>query len=137
MDSPEITIIERKPFWQVLLTPLGIILCVMAVLSFGITFFMLVWMHFRVSPKRLGFRDGRLFDGKKMPPEGVRLDRVELQKVIVRTYGVQVATAFRLYFPNARGRRKFLVLNRHYYRKPEFEEAIRTLESIIASVRVE
>jgi hypothetical protein len=75
-----ITLCERKPFLDVLLSPGGLLNLFLAPLTLGITLLVLAGFYFLATPRRVWLQGGRLFSDS-LPPTGVEIGKVRLELV--------------------------------------------------------
>jgi hypothetical protein len=134
-NHDEITLLERKPLKDVLLSGFGIFMCLMGFISCGTVLVVLLGIYFFGTPRRLWIRSSRLYCDKVLPKEGVPLENISVGRHQVYIDGVKAAQALKVYFTDAKQQERFVGFNRGYYRRDEYEMAPGRLHAAIAAAR--
>jgi len=130
--SDEVTLLERKPLKNVLLSGVGIFLLLMGILSLGVVWMVFLGMYFFVTPRRLWVKTARLYCDKIIPKEGVPLESVSVGRHEAYINGVKAAHALKIYFTDDKQKERFVGFNRAYYRRDEYELVPGRLQAAIA-----
>ncbi len=119
-----ITVWERRPFRQVLLSPLGLLL---VIFSGGVLLLTLAFVHFFGMPRQLSIRDGRLFSDRFVPVDGAELNDVRLEVVRQTFFGLPVNRCIVFHFRHDNRKKPLLGLNQLYFGRKSLDEVISKL----------
>ena len=117
---------DRLSLFQMLCSPLGMLILICSVPGLGMPLLIVAFMHFVVMPKRVWVSDGRLFAAKGLPTDGVPIEDVDWVEMDQNLLFWTINRAIRLASKNGQGR--ILALNQLYFGSEALDKLVAVLE---------